>query len=147
MTELDEQGRIHYPKKGMPRLKRFESEYEGTVLQDLWIDINKIHNQSNEQLHYPTQKPEALLERIIQASSDEGDLVADFFVGSGTTAAVAEKLGRRWLVSDLGRFSVHTTRKRLLGIPDCKPFEIRNLGAYERQRWQRESGNGRLPTT
>ena len=144
MRELDEAGRIHYPKRGIPRLKRFESEYEGTVLQDLWTDINKIHNQSREQLHYPTQKPEALLERIIKASSNEGDLVADFFVGSGTTPAVAERLGRRWIGCDLGRFAIHTTRKRLLNIPDCRPFDIQNLGAYERQRWQQVSGNGAL---
>src|SRR5207248_266355 len=93
---------------------------------------------------YPTQKPEALLDRMIRASSNEGDLVADFFVGSGTTAAVAEKLGRRWIACDLGRFAIHTTRKRLLNIPDCRPFEIRNLGSYERQRWRQDTGNGAL---
>ena len=65
---------------------------------------------------YPTQKPEALLERIINASSNEGDLVADFFCGSGTTAAVAEKLGRKWIASDLGKFAIHTTRKRMIGV-------------------------------
>jgi adenine-specific DNA-methyltransferase len=144
MEELDAAGRIHYPKKGQPRLKRYESEYEGTVLQDIWLDVNKIHNQSKEQLHYPTQKPEALLERIILASSNEGDLVADFFVGSGTTAAVAERLSRSWIACDLGRFAVHTTRKRLLSVPDCRPFDIKNLGSYERQRWQQATGNGAL---
>ncbi len=144
MEELDRADRIHYPKKGVPRLKRYESEYEGTVLQDIWLDINKIHNQSSEQLHYPTQKPEALLDRIIRASTNEGDLVADFFVGAGTTLAVAEKLNRRWIGCDLGRFAIHTTRKRLLGISDCRPFDIKNLGAYERQRWQVASGNGAL---
>ncbi|WP_237706348.1 site-specific DNA-methyltransferase [Methylibium petroleiphilum] len=65
---------------------------------------------------YPTQKPEALLERIVKACTNEGDLVADFFVGSGTTAAVAEKLGRKWIATDLGKFGVHTTRKRLIGV-------------------------------
>ena len=92
---------------------------------------------------YPTQKPEALLERIIKASSNEGDLVADFFCGSGTTAAVAEKLGRKWIVADLGKFAIHTTRKRMIGVQrqlkkEGKPyraFEILNLGKYERQHY------------
>jgi adenine-specific DNA-methyltransferase len=85
---------------------------------------------------YPTQNPEALLERIIIASSQEGNLVADFFCGSGTTLAVSEQLGRRWIGCDLGRWGVHVTRKRLLGIENCKPFEVLNLGKYERQYWQ-----------
>jgi adenine-specific DNA-methyltransferase len=84
---------------------------------------------------YPTQKPEALLDRIIRSSSEEGDLVLDCFVGSGTTAAVAEKLGRRWIACDLSRFAVHTTRKRLLSIPGVRPFAVENLGKYERQLW------------
>jgi DNA modification methylase len=138
LRKHDEEGRLHWPKKsgGVPRLKRYESEHEGVPLPDLWTDISKIHNQSRELVGYPTQKPEALLERVIQASTNEGDLVADFFVGSGTTAAVAEKLNRRWIACDLGRFSIHTTRKRLLGIDGCSPFEISNLGSYERQHWQ-----------
>jgi DNA modification methylase len=136
MEEFDREGRIHYPKKGMPRLKRYESEYEGTVLQDIWMDVNKIHNQSPEQLHYPTQKPEVLLDRIIRSSSNEGDLILDCFLGSGTTAAVAEQLNRRWIACDLGRFAIHTARKRLLGIPEVKPFVVQNLGKYERQLWQ-----------
>lgn len=89
-----------------------------------------------ERVNYATQKPEALLERIIQASSNENDLVLDCFCGSGTTAAVAEKLSRRWIACDLGRFAIHTTRKRLLEIPDVKPFVVQNLGKYERQAWQ-----------
>jgi adenine-specific DNA-methyltransferase len=137
MQEFDRAGRIHYPKSGgMPRLKRYESEYEGTVLQDIWTDVNKIHNQSQELLGYNTQKPEALLDRVVRSSSNEGDLVADFFCGSGTTLAVAEKLGRRWIGCDLGRWGIHVTRKRLLGIENCKPFEVLNLGKYERQYWQ-----------
>jgi len=91
---------------------------------------------ADERLGYETQKPEALLERIINSSSDEGDLVLDCFVGSGTTAAVAERLGRRWIVCDLSRFAVQTTRKRLLGVQNVKPFVIQNLGKYERQVWQ-----------
>ena len=88
-------------------------------------------------MDYPTQKPEALLERIIRASSNEGDLVLDCFAGSGTTAAVAEKLARRWITCDLSRFAVHTTRKRLLSLPDVRPFVVQNLGKYERQVWQK----------
>ena len=91
----------------------------------------------------PTQKPEKLLERIIKASSNEGDLVADFFCGSGTTAAVAEKLGRKWIVSDLGKFAIHTTRKRLIDVQrelkaagkGYRAFEVLNLGKYERQHY------------
>ena len=89
-----------------------------------------------ENLRYPTQKPEKILERIIKASSNEGDLILDCFAGSGTTAAVAEKLGRRWITADLGRFAVHTTRKRLLSIANVRPFVVQNLGKYERQAWQ-----------
>ncbi|MCP9485910.1 MAG: site-specific DNA-methyltransferase [Gaiellaceae bacterium MAG52_C11] len=116
---------------------------KGFAPHDYWkIDI--VNQSAHERTEYKTQKPERLLERAIKASSNEGDLVADFFVGSGTTAAVAEKLGRRWIACDLGRFAIHTTRKRLLNIPDCRPFEIKNLGAYERQRWRQDTGNGAL---
>jgi DNA modification methylase len=143
LDRLDREGRIHWPQKGVPRLKRFEDEYEGMVIQDIWTDINKIHNQALEATGYPTQKPEALIERIIKASSNEGDLVLDCFCGSGTTAAVAEKLGRRWIACDLSRFAIHTTRKRLLGIPNVRPFMVQNLGKYERQAWQAgEFGGG-----
>ena len=123
---------------------------EETVADNIWDDIPGMGVVSGEYLNYPTQKPEALLERIIKASSNEGDLVADFFCGSGTTAAVAEKLGRRWICADLGRFAVHTTRKRMIGIQrdvyrDDRPyrsFDVYNLGRYERQWWQQESLEG-----
>ena len=88
------------------------------------------------ELGYPTQKPDALLERILRGVIRTKDLVLDCFCGSGTTAAVAEKLNRRWIACDLGRFAIHTTRKRLLGIPGVKPFVVQNLGKYERQQWQ-----------
>jgi len=116
----------------------FEDEqgvYNWVIARDVW-DIPYINSQAEERVQYPTQKPEALLQRIIEASSDEGALVADFFCGSGTTLAVAEKLGRRWIGCDLGRWAIHTTRKRMLGIENCKPFEVLNLGKYERQYWQ-----------
>ncbi len=148
----DAEGRLHWPKKkgGVPRLRKYESEHEGVPLQDLWVDISKIHNQSSELAGYATQKPEALLERIISVSSNEGDLVADFFCGSGTTGAVAEKLGRRWIMVDLGRFAIHTSRKRLIDIQRTlhetgKPyrsFDVHNLGRYERQWWQKERLKG-----
>jgi DNA modification methylase len=106
-----------------------------TKVGDVW-EIPYINPVASERLGYATQKPVALLESVLRASSNEGDRVADFFCGSGTTLAVAEKLGRRWIGCDLGRWAIHVTRKRLLGIEKCKPFEILNLGKYERQYWQ-----------
>jgi DNA modification methylase len=123
---------------------------EETVADNIWDDIPGMGIVSGEYLGYPTQKPEALLRRIIEASSNPGDLVADFFCGSGTTISVAEKLGRNWIASDLGRFSIHTVRKRMLEIDGCKPFDILNLGNYERQYWSNISfgedldGDGRI---
>jgi DNA modification methylase len=115
---------------------------EGANMGDVW-PISIINANADERVGYPTQKPEELLERVINASSNEGDLVADFFCGSGTTAAVAEKLGRKWIVSDLGKFAIHTTRKRMIGVQrarksegkDYRAFEILNLGKYERQHY------------
>ncbi|MBT9158618.1 MAG: DNA adenine methyltransferase YhdJ [Firmicutes bacterium] len=111
-------------------------KYRNVIMRDVWDDIQSIFRNDEQGTGYATQKPEALLERIIKASSNEGDLVADFFCGSGTTLAVAEKLGRRWIGCDLSRFAIHVTRKRLLGIENCKPFEVLNLGKYERKYWQ-----------
>jgi len=121
----------------MPNYKRYLDEMPGRLLQDLWTNVSTIGASAAERVGYPTQKPEALLERILKTSSNEGDLVLDCFGGSGTTAAVAEKLGRRWITSDLGRFAIHTTRKRLLGNPNVRPFVVQNLGKYERQVWQK----------
>jgi hypothetical protein len=104
-------------------------------MADVW-DIGIIAPIAHERVGYATQKPEALLDRVVTVMSNPGDLVADFFCGSGTTLAVAEKLGRRWIGCDLGRWAIHVTRKRLLSIPNCKPFEVLNLGKYERQYWQ-----------
>jgi adenine-specific DNA-methyltransferase len=136
MKRLDAEGRLHFTKQGGIRLKRYLDELPGLPIQDVIDDIYPINSQAKERVGYPTQKPEALLERLIKASSNKGDLVADFFCGSGTTLAVAEKLGRRWIGCDLGRFAIHTTRKRLLDIEGCRHFEILNLGKYERQYWQ-----------
>jgi len=109
---------------------------------DVW-DIGVINGMAVERLDYPTQKPEELIEKIIKASSNEGDLVADFFCGSGTTLAVAEKLNRKWIGSDLGRFGIHTSRKRMIGVQrtmkaegkNFRPFEILNIGRYERDNF------------
>ncbi len=137
--KIDKDGRQYRddvnPTKGGARVI-FLDELEGDIVDSVWDDIPPVNPVAAERVDYPTQKPEALLERVIRASSNEGDLVADFFGGSGTTAAVAEKLGRRWITSDLGRYAIHTTRKRMLEIDGCKPFEILNIGKYERQYWQ-----------
>ncbi len=118
-------------------------DVEGDIVDSVWSDIPPVNPQAIERVDYPTQKPEALLARIIEASSQKGDLVADFFCGSGTTAAVAEKLGRKWIVSDLGKFGIHTTRKRMIGVQrqlkaegkNYRAFAILNLGKYERQHF------------
>ena len=122
-------------------------EVRGQPVDSVW-DMKGLDPKSSEKCDYPTQKPEALLERIIKASSNEGDLVADFFCGSGTTAAVAEKLGRKWIATDLGKFGIHTTRKRLIGVQrekkakeqDFRAFEVLNLGRYERQAYLNVGG-------
>jgi SAM-dependent methyltransferase len=119
-----------------------ELRAEGTPINDWWPDVKKITSPTDpEKLYYPTQKSEELLSRVVNLASNPGDLVADFFCGSGTTLAVAEKLGRKWIGADLGRFAIHTSRKRLIGVQrDLKAagkpwrsFEILNLGKYERQ--------------
>ncbi|MGI9014194.1 MAG: site-specific DNA-methyltransferase, partial [Phycisphaerales bacterium] len=118
-------------------------EVEGDIVDSVWDDIPPVNPQAIERVNYPTQKPESLIERIVNASSNPGDLVADFFAGSGTTAAVAEKLGRKWIATDLGKFAIHTTRKRMIGVQrelkkegkDYRAFEILNLGKYERQHY------------
>ena len=136
INELMEQGRIVFTKGGTHRFIRYKDDMKGPALQSIWTDVYPVNSQAIERLDYPTQKPEALLERITKASSNEGDLVLDSFCGSGTTAAVAEKLKRRWITCDLGRFAIHTARKRLLSIPGVRPFIVQNLGKYERQIWQ-----------
>lgn len=128
-----------------------ELNENGKVPEDFWLDIQRAARYPGENVGYPTQKSEKLLERIIKASSNEGDLIADFFCGSGTTAAVAEKLGRKWITTDLGRFSIHTARKRLIGVQrelqasgkDFRAFEILNLGKYERQFFMDDLTNGK----
>ena len=122
----------------------------GTPVTDWWTDIKVPTGPANrEKVGYPTQKPESLLDRIIRVSTNEGDLIADFFCGSGTTASVAEKLGRKWIATDLGKFGIHTTRKRLIQVQrelkttgqDFRAFEVLNLGRYERQAYLNVGGN------
>ena len=137
IAKFEQEGLIHVSSTGKKYKKYYLDQAKSTV-DCIWTDVLGFGTKtaSKEILGYPTQKPEMLLERIVNSSSRPGDLVADFFCGSGTTLAVAEKLGRRWIGCDLGRWSVHVTRKRLLGTENCKPFEILNLGRYERQYWQ-----------
>ncbi len=136
LDRLVKEGKIAWNSESIPELKYYLSEAKGVYVSDFWPDIAVINSMAIEAVGFATQKPEALLERIVKASSNESSLVLDCFVGSGTTAAVAEKLNRRWIACDLGRFAIHTTRKRLLGIPNVKPFVVQNLGKYERQAWQ-----------
>lgn len=139
---------VRYLKKWVERHGREPTaddviyEVRGQPVDSVW-HMKGLDPKSSEKVGYPTQKPEALLERIIEASSNEGDLVSDFFCGSGTTAAVAEKLGRKWICTDLGKFAIHTTRKRMIGVQrqlkadgkDYRAFEVLNLGKYERQHF------------
>ncbi|HJW74359.1 MAG TPA: site-specific DNA-methyltransferase [Thermoleophilia bacterium] len=150
MNRLVGEGRIWHEPGKMPAYKRYLDEMPGVVLQDVWTDIRPVPPQSPERQNYDTQKPEALLERIIKASSREDSLVADFFCGSGTTGIVAERLGRRWVMCDLGRYGIHVSRKRLIGLQRAlnearqpyRSFDIYNLGRYERQWWQSTQLNG-----
>lgn len=149
MKDLMSKGMIVQTSPGtVPQKKQYLDEGSGVSIQSLWDDITGIGASSNEGTNYPTQKPEALLERILKASSNAGDLVADFFCGSGTTAAVAEKLGRKWIATDLGKFGIHTTRKRLIQVQrelkaagkPFRAFEVLNLGRYERQAYLNVAG-------
>jgi len=153
---VDADGRVYWTIRSGNKIYKY---YEDDLLtpEDVWTDISHLQQKDPERLGYFTQKPEALLKRIILASSNPGDIVADFFCGSGTTLAVAEKLGRRWIGSDLSRYAIHVTRKRLLEIENSKdleneeqkygkkarPFEILNLGKYERQLWQMKTFTGK----
>lgn len=143
IKEFEKNGRIYITSNGKKQLIRYLDELQGLTVGELWDDISPVNQVAIERVNYPTQKPEALLERIISASSNEGDIVADFFCGSGTTLAVAEKLGRKWLGSDLGKFAIHTTRKRMIQVQrerkqsgeEFRAFELLNLGKYERQHY------------
>ena len=150
MQKLDEEGRIWYPasKDKRPYLKRYLNEMSGRILDNIWVDISPINSQAAERLGYPTQKPEALLERIIQASSNRGDVVLDPFCGCGTTIAVAERLNRQWIGIDISPTAVnimkarvqklggreHPTEVRVYGMPTGEA-ELRELRPFEFQNW------------
>jgi len=120
-TEKDERGEYRWQYLRGKKYKLYKKE--GTRAKDWWDDIVYINSMAKERVDYPTQKPEKLLERIIKASTNEGDLVLDFFCGSGTMLAVAEKLGRRWIGCDIGKLAIYTTQKRLLEIDQSKDLE------------------------
>ena len=143
---------VAYNPETLARAQRGEARYNisaeeleerGKNPGDVWSDLHPVQGNGLENTGYATQKPESFLERIIKASSNEGDLIADFFCGSGTTLAVAEKMGRKWIGSDLGKFGIHTSRKRLIGVQrelkkagkDFRAFEILNVGRYERENF------------
>lgn len=117
MEEFEKAGRLVYSSSGRPYLKRYLDEVAGVAPQDLWTDISMIRGISGkESTDYPTEKPEPLLARILAISSDPGDIILDCFIGSGTTAAVAQKLGRRWIGCDINKGAIQTTSKRLQSI-------------------------------
>ncbi len=132
MGQLDADDRLHFPQKTDGRImkKVYLHELEGQPMTDLWMDVKPLSAQHTERTDYATQKPEKLLARIIQASCPENGLVADFFGGSGTTAAVAEKLGRRWITSDLGKPACMVMRKRLID-QNAQPFLYQAIGDYQ----------------
>jgi len=145
LEQIDKEGKIYWPPKGkVPRLKQYLDERMGRPLQSIWPDISPVQFASLENTKYPTQKPEMLLERIIKSSSNEGDIVLDAFAGSGTTCAVAEKLNRRWIGIDCGKFAVYTIQKRILNLHEetgnkgkilhAKPFTLYNAGLYDFKR-------------
>lgn len=132
--KTDSDGRMYQEVRTAKKVYRYYLD-DPKIPDDVWqIQMMGQHDKT-ERTGFATQKPEALLERIVAVHSKKGDLVADFFCGSGTTLAVSERLGRRWIGCDLGRWALHVTRKRLLGIKNAKPFEVLNLGKYERQYW------------
>lgn len=132
MERLIQEGRIVQTKPGsIPQYKRYLDEMQGIPVQNFWDDINPINSQAKERLGYPTQKPEALLERIIKTSSNENSLVADFFCGSGTTMAVTERLNRRWIGCNLDKVGLQVSRNRLVN-QQAKPFLLENIGNYQR---------------
>jgi adenine-specific DNA-methyltransferase len=144
-NKVDEYGRRYALIKrrrtdGTVYYGRTYPKVEGKKVNDV-IDVPVMASTSGERLGFPTQKPEALIEILVKAASASDSIVADFFCGSGTTLVVAEKLRRRWIGCDLSKFAIHLARKRLLDIPGCKPFQILNLGKYQKQKLI-ENGNG-----
>lgn len=148
LEELDAAGMIYWGARGrgLPQLKRYLDESQGVPVQDVWTDTAPINSQARERLGYPTQKPEALLGRIIAVSSNEGDIILDPFCGCGTTVTVAEKMQRRWIGIDISPTAVNIMRRRLIkatntrldpiiiGLPETQE-ELRALKPFEFQNW------------
>jgi len=138
IKEFESRGRIYVTSNGKKQLIRYLDEVKGIAVGNLWGDIDYINQVAKERLDYNTQKPEALLKRIIDASCPENGIVADFFAGSGTTGAVAEKLGRKWIMSDLGKPAVMVMRKRLID-QDAKPFLYQSIGDYQKEQFEKSA--------
>lgn len=145
LDELDAEGRIYWPPRGtMPQYKRYRDELKGKAVGDLWTDVDRINPVGNERVGYPTQKPEALLERIIAASSNPGDIVLDPFCGCGTTIAVAERLHRKWIGIDISPTAVKVMKRRMddlgatgvevEGLPVTEA-DLKRLKPFEFQNW------------
>jgi adenine-specific DNA-methyltransferase len=133
MEELHRDGRIVQTSPGaVPQQKRFLDEMEGVPLQSIWDDLKPIQSQAAERLDYPTQKPEALVSRIVNLASMPGDLVLDCFIGSGTTAAVAQQLGRRWIGCDINKGAIQTTMKRLQPIMEEQALAVKDRGRKQK---------------
>jgi len=135
LQQFDKDNKLHWNSKGKPNRRVFLDEYKGQPTENLWTDIYVINPMARERVNYDTQKPESLLSRIIETSCKPGGRVADFYSGSGTTAAVAERLGYNWVVSDLGKPACMVTRKRLID-QDAKPFLYQHIGDYQVKRRQ-----------
>jgi len=130
LDELDQNDKIYWPKNnGIPRFKRFLDEQKGIPVQSLWEDIAPVNSQASSDTGYPTQKPEKLLERIINTTTDEGDLIFDCFMGSGTTQVVANRLNRKFIGADINLGSIQTSTKRL--VNDSASFEVYNVNNYD----------------
>lgn len=135
--EIDEDGRIFWSIKSAGKIYKYYDD-EKVTPDDVWSDISHLQQKDPERTGYPTQKPEKLLEKIILGATNPNDLVCDFFAGSGTTAITAEKLNRKWLISDIGRFAINTGRKRLIATQrrlksegkDFRSFEVLSIGSY-----------------
>lgn len=132
LVEMAKDNRIFITSTGKRRVKYYLSEAKGIAMDDSWNDISEVNSMAKENVGYATQKPEALLERIIKSSSNEGDLVCGFFGGSGTTAAVAEKLGRRWITGDVGKPAALVMRKRFID-QEVNPFLYQSIGDYQKE--------------
>lgn len=141
MNDLEQKNRIYYTRNGVARIKRYLDEVQGQPTSDLWQDVNPVNSQAAERVNYPTQKPEQLLNLIINASTNHGDIVLDAFAGSGTTLAVAEKNNRRWIGIDCGKLAIYSIQKRMLRLHSeignkgktliARAFTLYNAGLYD----------------